>query len=148
MTERHKALDYLPDNVEYIPSNGSPMAHWLLRSAVSATFLFHGLGKLGDINAAADRFGLSPTVLMAASAMELTAVAALVLGGVVTAPIGDTLTRLGGLLAFIVLIGAISVAHWGQWSFTPTETHPLGGMEFQITLMAMSLYFMLRGNSV
>jgi putative oxidoreductase len=148
VTERHKSLDYLPDNVEFISSSGSPMAHWLLRGAISATFLFHGLGKLGNTAAASEQFGLSPSTLTFASALELAAAAALILGGIIATQLGDTLTRLGGLLALIGLFGAISVAHWGQWSFAPTKTHPLGGMEFQVTLMAISLYFMLRGNSV
>lgn len=148
MAERHKELDYLPDNTEVISSSGAPMAHWLLRFALSATFLFHGLAKLGDISASAESFGLSTGVLTAATIVELAAPAALIVGGSMSNQWGDILTRLGGLFAIVVLIGAISVAHWGQWSFAPTETHPMGGMEFQVTLVAISLFFMLRGNSV
>ncbi len=123
------------------------MAHWLLRGALSATFLFHGLGKLGDPAATAEGFGLAPAVLIAATIVELAAPVALCLGGLLPSQLGDLLTRLGGLCAIAVLIGAISVAHWGQWSFAPTDTHPLGGMEFQVTLMAVALYFVFRGNS-
>lgn len=148
MAERHKELDYFPDNVEFIASTEAPMAHWLLRFALSATFLFHGLGKLGNMSATADHFGLSTGILMAATVVELAAPAALIVGGTMSSQLGDLLTRLGGLFALAVLIGAISVAHWGQWSFAPTDTHPMGGMEFQVTLVAISLFFMLRGNSV
>lgn len=148
MAERHKELDYLPDNSEVIAASGAPMAHWLLRFALSATFLFHGLSKLGDISASAASFGLSISVLTAATFVELAAPAALIIGGSMSNQWGDILTRLGGLFAIVVLVGAISVAHWGQWSFAPTETHPMGGMEFQVTLVAISLFFMLRGNSV
>lgn len=148
MAERHKGLDYLPDNAEVIATSDAPMAHWLLRFALSATFLFHGLGKLGDISGSAERFGLSINVLTVATLVELAAPAALIAGGGMSSQWGDILTRLGGLFAIVVLVGAISVAHWGQWSFAPTDTHPLGGMEFQVTLVAISLFFMLRGNSV
>ncbi|SFU01294.1 DoxX family protein [Sedimentitalea nanhaiensis] len=148
MTERHKELDYLPDNIEIIATTDAPMAHWLLRAALSATFLFHGLGKLGDPAATAQNFGLSPEILTVAAMVELTAPVALCLGGLMTSQLGDLMTRLGGLCAIAVLIGAISVAHWGQWSFAPTATHPLGGMEFQVTLIAIGMYFVFRGNSV
>ncbi|WP_424985923.1 DoxX family protein [Microbulbifer sp. S227A] len=148
MAERHKELDYLPDNAQVISTSGAPMAHWLLRFAVSATFLFHGLGKLADLSGSAEDFGLSPGILGVATVVELAAPLALIAGGAMTGQWGDLLTRLGGLLAIVVLIGAISVAHWGQWSFAPSDTHPLGGMEFQVTLLAISLFFMLRGNSV
>ncbi len=147
MPERHKALDYLPDNVEFIATANAPMAHWLLRFALSATFLFHGLGKVGNMAATAEHFGLSQGTLSAVTVVELAVPGLLVLGGLLTGSLGDLLTRLAGICAIAVLLGAISVVHWGQWSFAPSETHPLGGMEFQVTLIAVSLFFLLRGNS-
>jgi len=35
------------------------------------------------------------------------------------------------------------VVHWEQSSFVSTETHPMGGMEFQVLLLLMALYFAL-----
>lgn len=58
----------------------------------------------------------------------------------------DWMTRLGGLAVVPVMAGAIVMVHWGQWSFVATESHPMGGMEFQIVLLLMGLYFALRGN--
>ncbi len=55
-------------------------------------------------------------------------------------------TRLGGLLIAPVMLGAIFMVHWGQWSFQATESHPMGGMEFQVTLLLIALYFLVVGN--
>ena len=44
-----------------------------------------------------------------------------------------------------VLMGAIAMVHWPRWAFTPSETHPMGGMEFQVTLLCLAIYFMLTG---
>ena len=45
-----------------------------------------------------------------------------------------------------VLIGAIAIVHWGQWNFVPTESHPMGGFEFQAVLLLVSLYLVIAGN--
>jgi len=36
--------------------------------------------------------------------------------------------------------------HWGQWSFVPSASHPMGGMEFQVVLMLIMLYLVVTGN--
>ncbi|HBG95692.1 MAG TPA: hypothetical protein DDY14_10325, partial [Chromatiaceae bacterium] len=58
----------------------------------------------------------------------------------------DWITRLAALATVPVLIGAIVMVHWGQWSFVATESQPMGGMEFQVTLLLTALYFVIRGN--
>ena len=58
----------------------------------------------------------------------------------------DWITRLGGLAVVPVMVGAIAMVHWGQWSFVATETHPMGGMEFQVVLLLMGLYCAVVGN--
>nr|WP_290666141.1 hypothetical protein [Ardenticatena sp.] len=60
----------------------------------------------------------------------------------------DIVTRVGGLLLIPPMVGAIAKVHWGQWSFVPSETHPMGGMEFQTTLLLLAIFFVLTGNSV
>ena len=60
----------------------------------------------------------------------------------------DWATRIGGLLIVPVMIGAIMMVHWPQWSFVPSETHPMGGMEFQVVLLTLGLYFFIRGNEI
>jgi len=44
------------------------------------------------------------------------------------------------------MIGAITLVHWGRWNFVPTESHPMGGMEFQVTLILLMLYLAITGN--
>ncbi|WP_421621918.1 DoxX family protein [Alkalilimnicola ehrlichii] len=55
-------------------------------------------------------------------------------------------TRLGALATVPVLLGAIFMAHWGQWHFLPTATHPMGGMMFQVSLLFVALYLLAKGN--
>jgi putative oxidoreductase len=52
--------------------------------------------------------------------------------------------RLTGLAAIPVLLGAIFLMHWPRWSFVATESHPMGGMEFQVVLLGIALYFLTR----
>ena len=45
-----------------------------------------------------------------------------------------------------VLLGAIALVHWGRWNFVPTADHPMGGMQFQVTLILVALYLVVTGN--
>lgn len=38
------------------------------------------------------------------------------------------------------------MVHRGQWSFVASESHPMGGMEFQVVLTLIALYFVAKGN--
>lgn len=121
---------------------------WLIRLPVAATFLFHGLTKIPDIAAGAQMMGLPFIVWLAVALGEIGAGVALVAGGAWRGFAGDVLTRLGGVGAAVIMVGAIALVHWGQWSNIPSETHPLGGMEFQTLLLATGVFFALRGNRV
>ena len=121
----------------------APHAHWLLRVALASVFLFHGIGKFMDLAGTAQMMGGMPMAVLAA-VMETGGGVLILAGGFGN----DLLTRLGGLLIAPVMVGAIAMVHWGQWSFAPSDTHPMGGMEFQVTLLLIALYFVLVGNSV
>jgi putative oxidoreductase len=121
----------------------APHAHWLLRVALASVFLFHGIGKFMDLAGTAQMMGGMPMAVLAA-VMETGGGVLILAGGFGN----DLLTRLGGLLIAPVMVGAIAMVHWGQWSFAPSDTHPMGGMEFQVTLLMIALYFVLVGNSV
>ena len=54
--------------------------------------------------------------------------------------------RLGGLVTVPVMFGAIALVHWGQSTFVATDNDPMGGMEFQVVLLLIGLYFAVRGN--
>lgn len=120
----------------------SPHAHWLVRIAVAAVFIYHGLDKFTQLNGMAQMMGL-PVAVMAAVALAETAGGVLILAGGV---LDDWVTRLGGLLLIPVMLGAISMVHWPRWPFTPSDTHPMGGMEFQVTLLLVASFFVIYGN--
>lgn len=119
----------------------APYAHWLLRIALASVFLFHGIDKFLDLAGTAEMMGSMPMAIVAA-VLETGGGAFVLIGGLGN----DLLTRLGGLFIAPVMIGAISMVHWGQWRFAATETHPMGGMEFQFTLLMIALYFVVVGN--
>ncbi len=123
-------------------------AHWLLRAGLASVFLFHGLQKFLVMGIAgfAGMMGLPLAVAFLVAAAEVLAGAGILAGSAVRGPIGDLATRLSGLAIAPVMLGAIAMVHWGQWSFAASESHPMGGMEFQVVLLLMGLYFALRGN--
>lgn len=118
-------------------------AHWLLRLAVAGTFLYHGVPKFQNLAGTAEMLGLPVWVAALVALAEVGGSVLLLAGGFWR----DCATRLGGFLLAPVMIGAIWMVHWGQWSFLPSETHPLGGMEFQALLLAVTLFFAFKGNS-
>jgi len=56
------------------------------------------------------------------------------------------MTRIGAMMFVPVMLGAISMVHWGLWSFVTSETHKMGSMEFQVVLLLVSLYLVVKGN--
>ncbi len=117
-------------------------AHWTLRIALASVFIFHGWMKFTALEGFAQMLGLSiPVVLLVALAEFVGGI--LVLAGAVTR---DWVTRLGAGFFIPVMAGAIALVHWGQWNFVPNANFPMGGSEFQVTLLLLSLYFVLKGN--
>lgn len=121
-------------------------ADWLIRLSVAATFIYHGLDKFPNIAAGAEMMGMAYITWLAVALGEVAAGLALLGGGALRTRLGDIATRLGGVGVVIIMIGAIWMVHWGQWSNIPSETHPFGGMEFQTLLLAVGAFFALRGN--
>lgn len=122
-------------------------AHWLPRAALASVFLFHGLQKfIGGIGGFAEMMGLPFGLAAAVALLEVLAGAGILAGGAVRGLAGELTTRLAGLAIAPVMLGAIFMVHWGQWSFVPSERAPMGGMEFQVVLLLLGLYFAARGN--
>lgn len=119
-------------------------AHWLLRFALASVFLYMGIDKFmgGGIREFADIMALPYLIAVLVALAEIGAGAFIIAGAV----LGTWITRLGALAALPVLLGAIFMMHWGQWHFMATPTHPLGGMMFQVTLVMLALYLLIRGN--
>jgi len=120
-----------------------PHAHWLLRIVFAAVFLFHGLGKVATFEQFSTMMGLSTPIAALVTFAEVAAGIGILIGGFGF----DTITRLSGLAAAPVMAGAVAMVHWPRWSFAPAEGFPMGGMEFQITLMCIALYFLIVGNA-
>lgn len=117
-------------------------AHWAPRIALASVFLYHGLTKFPALSGIAEMMGL-PVAVLALVALAETAGGALIVLGAFTK---DIVTRLGGLLLLPPMLGAIGMVHWGRWAFTPADGYPMGGMEFQVTLVLVAIFFILRGN--
>ena len=119
-------------------------AHWFLRFAMASVFIYMGIDKFmgGGIGMFAAMMEL-PVFVAALVALAELGSGILIIAG---AWLGTWVTRLGALGTVPVLLGAIVIEHWGQWHFLPTATHPLGGMMFQVTLLMVALYLLVRGN--
>lgn len=123
-------------------------AHWLLRFALASVFLFMGIDKFvgGGIGEFAAMMEM-PVLIAALVALAEIGAGVFILLGAFGGPVyGSWITRLGALMALPVMFGAIFIAHWGQWHFMPTASHPMGGMMFQVTLIMLALYMLVRGN--
>jgi putative oxidoreductase len=119
----------------------APYAHWTLRLAVGSVFLYHGLTKFPVLNEMSAMMGM-PVAMIALLAVMETAGGALALIGGFTS---SWITRLSSVLLIPVMIGAIAMVHWPQWSFVASETHPMGGMEFQVMMILVLTYLFIKG---
>ena len=119
-----------------------PRAHWLLRVAFAAVFIFHGVGKVASFAAFSGMMGLSVPVTALVTFAEIAAGFGIIIGGFGN----ELITRLAGLAAIPVLLGAIFMLHAPRWSFVATDDFPMGGMEFQVVLLLSATYFLITGN--
>ncbi len=120
-----------------------PHAHWLLRIGFAGVFLFHGIGKVMAFGGFSQMMGLPTPVAALVTLAEVAAGVGIIVGAFTN----DLITRLAGLAVAPVLLGAIFMVHWGRWNFTPAEGFPMGGMEFQVVLLLMALFFLVMGNA-
>ena len=120
-----------------------PNAHWLLRIALASVFIFHGWGKVMNLGGFSEMLGLPVAVIALVTFAELAGGIGIIAGAFTK----DLITRLSGLALVPVLLGAIFMVHWGRWNFVPAEDFPMGGMEFQVVLLLLALYFLVMGNA-
>lgn len=124
----------------------STNAHWLLRIALASVLLFHGVLKLMNLEGFAQMLPISYLQVVLVALAETGGGLLLLLGGFGSDRLADLATRLGAALNIPVVIGAIALVHWGRWNFVPTETHPMGGFEFQAVLLLVMLFLVISGN--
>ncbi len=123
----------------------SPFAHWFLRVALGSVFLYHGISKFPQLNQLASMMQMPVAMIFVLAMMETVGALLVVLGGFLK----DWMTRIGALLLIPVMLGAIFMVHWPLWNnFARTESHPMGGMEFQVTLLMIQLYLLVKGNTI
>lgn len=118
-------------------------AHWLLRIGFASVFIGHGIGKFLDLSGFSEMMSLSLPIAALVAFAELAGGIGIIVGAFTK----DLVTRLAGLAIVPVMLGAIFMVHWGQWSFMASESHPAGGMEFQVILLLMAIYFLITGNN-
>ncbi len=121
-------------------------AHWLLRIALASVFIFHGLLKLTNLEGFAQMLPISYTEVVLVALAEAGGGLLVLFGGLGTTRLFDLATRIGAALNIPVMLGAISMIHWGRWNFLPSETHPMGGFQFQAVLLLIMLYLVIVGN--
>ena len=121
------------------------LAPWLIRLPFAAVFLYHGTGKLGAPAEMATAMSAPVLMIVMVGLAEVLAGLGAIVGGIQGFAKRDLVTRLAGLAAAPVMLGAIAMVHWPQWSFAPSESHPMGGMEFQVTMLCIAIYFMVTG---
>ena len=120
-------------------------AHWALRIALASVYLYHGLGKFPALEGMSAMLGLPVPVVLLVALGETAGGLLILAGGVLRDTWRDIATRLGAAMLIPIILGAIALVHWPQWSFVPSDTHPMGGMEFQVTLLLIQLYLLIKG---
>ena len=120
-------------------------AHWLLRIGLVSVFLYHGILKFSNLQGFATMLPISYLEVVLVALANVGSVL-VILGGFRGDVLSDWLTRIGAALNIPVMLGAIALVHWGRWNFVPTDTHPMGGMEFQVVLTLLMLYLVITGN--
>ena len=116
-------------------SSLSPYVHWGLRLSLAATFIYHGSSKF-PIEGPMMGMPVAGVWLLALS--EIAAGVLLIAGAFGK----EMLTRLGGLIVIVIMIGAIALVH-AKNGFNVMN----GGMEFQILMLVTGLYFAAKGNN-
>ena len=122
----------------------APHAHWLLRAALGSVFLYHGLTKFPALGGLAEMMGM-PVFMVGVLATVETLGAVFVLAGGAGV---DWMTRLGGLFIAPTMLGAIFMVHLQHgWNSVNMGSGNMGrGMEFQLVLFLIALYFLVVGN--
>jgi len=121
-------------------------AHWFLRIALASVFIYHGLLKFSNLEGFAEMLPISYLGVVLVAIVETGGGLLVLLGGIRDNLISDLATRIGAALNVPVMIGAIAIVHWGQWNFVPSESHPMGGFQFQAVLILVMLYLVVSGN--
>jgi putative oxidoreductase len=115
----------------------APHMHWLIRLSLAATFIAHGVPKFPPDGLV--QMGMPLVLGWAVALGEVGAGIALIVGAFTD----ERLTRLGGLIVVVIMIGAIVLVHAKNGWLVQNR-----GMEFQVLMLAAGMYFLTKGNKV
>lgn len=123
----------------------APHAHWLLRFSLAAVFLYHGLTKFPALGMLSEMMGMPTFMIGMLATMETAAGILILVGGVGPA----WATRTAGAIVMVVMLGAIVMVHLPHgWNSVNMGMGNEGrGMEFQVTLLTIALFFVIVGNA-
>ena len=121
-------------------------AHFLLRIALASVFIYHGALKFMNLEGFAQMLPISYFAVVLVALAETSGGLLVLLGGFRDDVVSNLATRIGAALNIPVMLGAIVLVHWGRWNFLPSETHPMGGIQFQTVLILIMLYLVITGN--
>ena len=144
-SKKPKQGDKKMNTIIKILNGFSGIGHWLPRASLAATFLYHGFPKFMMAQGMADMMGMPVIAVYMLAMMEVGGAVLLLWGGF--GP--DWATRIGGLLMAAPMVGAIGMVHaqngWNSVNMGPDM--PGKGMEFQVLILAIALFFAVKGNS-
>lgn len=123
----------------------SGIAHWLPRLSLAAIFIYHGFPKVAMTGDVAAMMGMPFIMVLMVGIVEVGGALLLLWGGF--GP--DWATRVSGLLFTAVMIGAIVMVH-AQYGWNSINMGDNGGrgMEFQVLIIAVSLLYAFKGNTL
>ena len=101
-----------------------------------------------DLEGFSQMLNLSVPVMTMVALAEVLGGGLILLGGLSRDQKSDLMTRVGALVCIPVLLGAIALYHWGRWNLVPADGFPMGGMQFQVTLLLICIYLLLKGNNI
>lgn len=121
----------------------SGIAHWLPRLSLAAIFLYHGGTKFPMAQGMAEMMGMPVVMVYLLATMECAGALLILWGG--AGP--EWATQAAGLIFAVVMVGAIAMVH-AQFGWNSINMGDNGGrgMEFQVLILATSLYFAFKGN--
>ena len=108
--------------------------HWFLRVHLFIAFIYHGYPKLGESVANLGYIGYL------VGPFEFIGALFIMIGPFIVFQ-NSLITRLGGLMLAIIMIGAIYL-HVFQWGDS------LGDVEWQMLLLSVSLMFVFKGDEI
>lgn len=122
----------------------APYSHWFLRIALGSVFLYHGLTKFPALGGMAEMMGMPVFLVGLLATVETLGAVFVIVGGFGW----DWMTHLGGFLIVPVMLGAIFMVHLQHgWNSVNMGMGNMGkGMEFQVTLLMIAVYFLVAGN--